>query len=69
MYHQFRDYTGEAYGSFETFESFGMLDDGAEPLEPGWYWHACFPGCLPDSGPSGPFKTEQDAIIDATDYI
>lgn len=31
----------------------------------GWYWQACFPGCLPDGDPSGPFETEQDAITDA----
>ena len=32
--------------------------------EPGWYWWACFPGCLPDSEPFGPFATEADAIED-----
>jgi hypothetical protein len=33
--------------------------------EPGWYWWWCFPGCLPDSDPYGPFATEQEAIADA----
>jgi hypothetical protein len=28
----------------------------------GWYWQACFPGCLPDSEPNGPFDTENEAI-------
>lgn len=23
-----------------------------------WYWWSCFPGCLPDSDPIGPFATE-----------
>lgn len=32
---------------------------------PGWYWWACFPGCLPDGEPSGPFATEQEAIDNA----
>ena len=27
----------------------------AEPLEPGWYYWYCLPGCLPDSDPIGPF--------------
>src|SRR5262245_16664866 len=36
-----------------------------QPWEPGWYWQACFPGCLPDSEPNGPFATEQEAIDDA----
>ena len=33
--------------------------------EPGWYWWSCFPGCLPDSDPYGPFATEAEAIADA----
>lgn len=33
----------------------------------GWYWQACFPGCLPDGDPVGPFGTEQEAIEDAQD--
>ena len=31
----------------------------------GWYWWSCFPGCLPDSDPEGPFPTEADALDDA----
>lgn len=37
--------------------------DGEYPA--GWYWQACFPGCLPDSEPMGPFETECAAIEDA----
>ena len=33
----------------------------------GWYWWACFPGCLPDGAPNGPFRTEADALADARD--
>ena len=29
-----------------------------------YYWH-CFPGCMPDSDPIGPFATEAEAIDDA----
>lgn len=29
-----------------------------------WYWY-CFPGCLPDSDPVGPFDTEAEALADA----
>ena len=35
--------------------------------EAGWYWRTCFPGCLPDSEPFGPFKTEVEALTDAQD--
>jgi hypothetical protein len=31
----------------------------------GWYWQACYPGCLPDSDPIGPFPTEEEAMADA----
>ena len=33
-----------------------------EPLEPGWYYWYCFPSCLPDSDPIGPFESEEAAI-------
>ena len=42
----------------------------SEPVETaeeltGWYWWACFPGCLPDGDAVGPFETEREAVIDA----
>lgn len=33
--------------------------------EAGWYWWPCFPGCLPDGDPIGPFDTEAEALADA----
>ena len=30
----------------------------------GWYYWACFPGCISDSDPTGPFETEESAIAD-----
>jgi hypothetical protein len=35
----------------------------------GWYWQSCFPGCLPDSDPCGPFDTEAEALADARESI
>jgi hypothetical protein len=29
---------------------------------PGWYYWFCFPGCLPDSDPFGPYDTQAAAI-------
>jgi hypothetical protein len=40
-------------------------DDIVEPSSRGWYWWACFPGCLPDGEPTGPFETEAEALADA----
>jgi hypothetical protein len=31
----------------------------------GWFYWYCFPGCLPDSSPIGPFKTRAQALADA----
>lgn len=30
-----------------------------------WFWWACFPGCLPDGDPIGPFETEAEVTKDA----
>jgi hypothetical protein len=38
-----------------------------EGIGGGWFWQACFPGCLPDSDPIGPFPTYAEALADAQD--
>lgn len=56
--------SGEEYSA----EDVSLLDaaDGIyTPCEEGWYYWACFPGCLPDGDARGPFYTEQEAIDDA----
>ena len=67
-YHSFKDDEGHESGSFEVFHSdpwvWGVDGEDRE-MPAGWYWHACFPGCLPDGEPTGPFETEQEAIDDA----
>ena len=68
-YHQFRHFeTAEEFGSF-------LIEYiAADPyLDPGFYWQACFPGCLPsaaaggrlDSDPVGPFESYAAALEDA----
>lgn len=61
---QFEAQTG--YGSFEVF----YAADNARPehranpetwLAEGWYWWACFPGCLPDGEPEGPYVSSNAA--------
>lgn len=45
-------------------ETHDVIDEGK--LQPGWYWWACHPGCLPDSDePWGPFPTSEAAWQDA----
>ncbi len=40
-------------------------DSEGNPVIVGWYWWACFPGCLPDGEPTGPFATKAEALADA----
>ena len=53
-------------GSYEIFRitkpQTYLGEDMFEP--PGWYWWACWPGCMPDGDAVGPFETEQAAIDD-----
>lgn len=44
-----------------------MLDTIVAEMEitGGWFWWACFPGCLPDGPPIGPFSCHAEACSDA----
>lgn len=42
----------------------GSIYDLYEDINEGYYYWFCFPGCLPDSDPIGPFATEDEAIAD-----
>lgn len=76
-YHAFTDpESGAEYGSFETFYVPRWAQGARAPgpsveqyptIYPcaGWYWHARFPGCMPDGEPTGPFESESAAIDDA----
>ena len=39
-----------------------VADNG---IRGGWFWWACFPGCLPDSTPIGPFDSYAEALANA----
>ncbi len=34
----------------------------AEPVNEGYMYAFCFPGCMPDSEPMGPYPTEEQAL-------
>lgn len=66
------DAPNETWGSFEVFFHDGKPtpeqatgDDATEVLKGGWYWWPCYPGCLPDGEPTGPFLTSQRAFDSA----
>ncbi len=69
-FHKFKCETpdqGEAeYGSFEVWEVTNVL--GNQHIDEGFYWHSCFPGCLPDGDAVGPFPTYEAAVNDAQSY-
>jgi hypothetical protein len=68
MYHAFKDpETGGTFGSFEVFYADDLKSEDGEALPAGFYWWACFPGCMPDGDPFGPFETEADAIAEANE--
>lgn len=73
-FHQFHTENQQLpYGSFEVFwnepKLYGeCLDPDDDPVKPGWYWWSCYPGCLPDSEPSGPFAYSQQAHEDADEW-
>lgn len=68
-YHSFHaEETQEPFGSFEVFWHDAVYDDDGPDMDAGWYWWACFPGCLPDGEPSGPFATSRDAREDADEW-
>lgn len=61
-----------AWPDIEVFEIWPecpdpLKNEDGEPLPNGWYWWPCFPGCLPDGEPSGPFETKEEALQDAQD--
>lgn len=56
-YHQW-----DGRGSYEVFYQDGLQVDKRSV---GWYWRACFPGCLPDGDETGPFLTSRGAWVDA----
>ena len=72
-FHQFINHeTGEFYGSYEIFFTEGRDKYDYHDLPEfecihgkGYYWQACFPGCLPDGDAIGPFDTEKEAIDSA----
>lgn len=46
-------------------KEYGVLDGDDKPMPSGWYYWYCFPGCMPESGPMGPYRTEQEALDSA----
>ena len=70
-FHRFLADDGSEYGSFEVYwhteDKDAHDDDDAElcELASGWYWRSCFPGCLPDGEPNGPYARSRLAYEDA----
>lgn len=69
-YHHFKDENGNEYGSFEVFyktekeirdEWDSVWINSTAGRLTGWYWWPCFPGCMPDGDPQGPYESEEEA--------
>ena len=53
--------------TFQVPEDYTPETEDGEELPAGWYYWSCFPGCLPDGDPIGPFDTEEEALADVQD--
>ena len=47
----------------------GWTDGDGDPLDEGWFYWFCFPGCMPDSDAMGPYATEWEAINAAREAV
>ena len=66
------------YRTAQENENDGWLDNDGTPYRKGWYYSvgvgvaerflwACFPGCMSDSEPVGPFDSREEALAAAQD--
>lgn len=53
------------YRTQEENREYGDVDGDDNPMPAGWYFWYCFPGCMPDSEPNGPYDTEALAVLAA----
>lgn len=58
-YHRF------GYTTVEVFHHPGPALSEDQDMPRGWYWWPCLPGCLPDGEVTGPFESEDSAMLDA----
>lgn len=40
-----------------------------EQISGGWFYWFCFPGCIPESEPFGPYDTAEEAMAAARDMV
>ena len=43
-------------------KEYGCTDSDGIPMPAGWYYWYCFPGCMPEGDPMGPYSSERAAI-------
>ena len=51
------------------FNDYSLIANPDSQYVAGWYYWACFPGCMPDSDPIGPFNSEAEAISNAQEDL
>ena len=52
------------WAGFYNEDCDASIGDAAKRLA-GWWWWSCFPGCMPEGDPAGPFETKEAALADA----
>ena len=61
----FPDYYGALYPMLEDCDDCGRTGLRCLDTKAAWYYWFCFPGCLPDGDPVGPFASQEEALADA----
>jgi hypothetical protein len=58
------------FASFNSRDHTRMIETmiAENEIEGGWFYWSCFPGCLPDGAPVGPFKSQPEALADARSF-
>lgn len=70
MYVSIKDDNGHTHWPVEVFRHDGVpVTQDYESMPAGWYWWTCFPGCLPEGDPHGPFKSRVAAAADAEEWL
>jgi len=60
------DFINSDEGSWMHERMSDDLDADADALAGFYYWY-CFPGCMPEGDPIGPFRLQEQAIEDMRD--
>ena len=60
-----KEHNEHSLPDLEIFYADDLVDYDGELFAPGYFHWVCFPACLPNDYPIGPFDTAEEALADA----